>query len=239
MATSGTTTFNATRDQLITRALRISGAVGQGATPSADAVTEAAMALNMIAKELETDGMPLWKVSTMTFPLVAGTAGYNIGIGSTVAQVAPLRVFDVWLTNSSNTTRPLNLITQWQYDMIGDKLTSGAPNQFYYQPPAAIASTQLAGRITFYPVPTDTDTAYLLCQFPFEDFSASTDTLDFPTYWINAVTWALASELCFEYGLGLSERGMILARAAEKKKMALSFGTEEGSLYLQPASQNG
>lgn len=60
MASSNSYNFTVTRDQLITDALLHIGGIGEGETPSANAVTEAARLLNMIVKLRAADGMPLW-----------------------------------------------------------------------------------------------------------------------------------------------------------------------------------
>ena len=63
MATSNSTNFATSRDNLISGALRIAGAIAQGETPSATLVSETAEALNMIVKAKQADGMPLWGLS--------------------------------------------------------------------------------------------------------------------------------------------------------------------------------
>ncbi len=57
---SGSTDWVRTRDQILTRALRIVGAVSMGDTPSSSAVTEASEALNAIVKQLQVRGVRLW-----------------------------------------------------------------------------------------------------------------------------------------------------------------------------------
>ena len=64
MTTSGTTTFNITRDQIITSALRKLGVVAQGESATSDQISEGALALNLMAKAREADGMPLWALRT-------------------------------------------------------------------------------------------------------------------------------------------------------------------------------
>ena len=71
------------------------------------------------------------------------------------------------------------------------------------------------------------------------DFDASTDNPDIPSYMFNALTWALADQLSYEYGLGLGERSMISKKAQMHKAMALSFDQEEGSLYIRPEYAHG
>ena len=63
MATSGSTDYSQTRDDIIKRALRLIGVLAQGETPTADQVTEAAAALNGLVKAWQADGMPLWAIT--------------------------------------------------------------------------------------------------------------------------------------------------------------------------------
>ena len=237
IATGGTTNYTTTRDLIIGRAFRILGAYGQGETGSTASFTEAAQALNDMAKEFQTDGMDLWKIHAISFALVAGTATYTIGTTGTVTKPAPLRVLQAWVTASGTSLdHPIIVITQSQYQNYGDKTTSGPVSQVWYQPPGAIitAATDAVGTLTCYQTPNATDTMNLLVHSPFEDFNLTGDEPDFPSYWNNALVWGLAADLSFEYGLGLSERGMIQKRASQARMMALSFGTEEGSLFVQP-----
>lgn len=240
--------FNLTtnRDGIITRALRIIGAIGQGETPNATAITEAAEALNDLVKEWEADGMAVWALRTygpMTF--VASTNTYTVGVGATGladTRGAPLKVYQAWIRdtqNSPNTDSPANLITREAYNLMGSKSSTGTPSLVWYNPPGELnSSSENAGTITVYPTPDANAVAYLKLYFTgiraFSDFDSSTDVPDFPQYWFNAVKWGLADQLAYEYGVGLSERAMINKKAMWHKEQALSFGTEEGSLFLTP-----
>src|SRR3990167_8153682 len=62
MATSSSYNFSTTRDTIINDALLYIGAVGEGETPAAAAVTESARMLNMLMKSWAGDGMPLWSL---------------------------------------------------------------------------------------------------------------------------------------------------------------------------------
>lgn len=241
MTTSGTNNYNNTRDQIITRALRIVQAIGQGETPDATAISEASFTLNDLIAEWNTDGMPQWNIETYTCtPLVSGTNTYNIGVGQTFNFQAPLKIFQAYLHDTvSLYDTPVLLIDRQRYHLLGMKTASGTPNQLFYQTPKEIqAAGTNYGIITLYPTP-DTTTAtnkelVLIGQKPYDDFDAAGDTLDLPPYWINALVWGLADQLSYEYGMGLAERSMIAKKAQLHKENALSFGTEEGSMYLMP-----
>jgi hypothetical protein len=241
MTTSGTSNYNTTRDQIITRALRIVQAIGQGETPDSAAVSDASFALNDLLAEWNTDGMPQWNMTLYTCtPLVSGTTTYDIGVGQVFNFIAPLKIFQAYMHDTTtNRDTPIILIDRQRYLLLGDKTSSGIPNQLFYQTPRAIQSGgTYFGELTLYPVPntyvaTNMELV-ILGQKPFDDFDAAGDTLDLPPYWINALVWGLAAQLAYEYGVGLAERSMITKKAAEHKEAALSFGTEEGSMYLMP-----
>ncbi len=69
MATSGIAIFDLTRNELIASALRKVGAVAQGESASAEQISEASEALNVLVKNIE--GFRLWKREWMTNTLTA------------------------------------------------------------------------------------------------------------------------------------------------------------------------
>ena len=236
MTTSNSTNFSITRDQLISGALRIAGAIAQGETPTATQVTEAAEALNMLVKAMQADGMPLWAIKKYAVTLTA-TADYTIGVGSTVNTPKPLKVVNAYRHNTStNIDVPMRVVTRQEYDMLGNKTSTGSPVQLFYEP---LLST---GVMHVFPVP-DTysianETIYIIYQRPFEDFDASTDEPDFPQEWFDAIKFGLADRLAPEYGLAIQDRNDIRSRAKELRQEALGFGTENGSMYLMADLRN-
>jgi len=231
MATSGTTDFTITRDEIISAALRKIGVVPQGETASAVQITEGAFALNVMVKAWEGDGMPLWAIKTLTIPYTAGTASYTIGNGATIDSAKPLKVIQAWNKDLlSNVDIPMIILTRYDYNRLGNKTSSGTPVQIQYTP------ERDTGTVTVFPVP---DTAaetnnrlVMMYQCPFEDFDASTDNLDFPQEWYDAVIYGLATRLAPEYGLPVEQRQLLYKEAKEIKDAAFGFGTEEGSLYF-------
>jgi hypothetical protein len=239
MPTSLSYNYTKNRDQIIIRALRIVGAIGQGESPSTAATSEAAEVLNDLIKEWEADGMQLWCVKEYSFTPVAGTRQYIIGTGYTINQVAPTKILQAWSRSSTNLDTPILMITRQEYNMLGSKTTQGQPSQLWYNPPGEISATENFGTLTLYVTP-DTNyatnfTFYFTGVRPIQDFDVGTDLMDFPQYWANAVVWGLADQLSYEYGVGLSERAMISKKAELHKEKALSYGTEEGHMLLQPA----
>jgi hypothetical protein len=230
MSTSGSTNFSITRDQLIAGALRLCGVLAEGETATATQVTNASEALNMLVKRLEADGMPLWAIKQSTITMSASTNSYNIGIGQTINTDKPLKVIQAFIRDSSNNDTPMRIVTRQEYNVLGNKASSGRPIQVFYEP------LNDYGVLHIFPTPSATDasgnTLYIVYQRPFEDFDASTDNPDFPQEWYEVLKYQLAARMAGEYQLPIQLRQQIAGEAKDLKDAALSFGTEEGSLYF-------
>lgn len=231
MATSSSTNFSVTRDDIIKGALRLCGALAVGETPSADQVTEASEALNMLVKAWQADGMALWARGEYTLPLTLSTQSYNIGIGQTVNIAKPLKITHAILHDTqTNVDIPMRIITRDEYLRLGNKTTTGQPIQIYYDP------QRDHGVLYVYPPANSSAVSYKQIKFtyqkPFEDFDASTDNPDFPQEWYEALKYGLASRLAGEYGISMDDRRQLMQEAILIKNEALGFGTEEGSFFF-------
>lgn len=233
MPTSGSYDFNLNRDQVIKGALRKLGVIGEGQTPTATQISDAAESLNILVKAWEADGLPLWCIKTVSFPLVAGTNIYSIGPGQTINTQEPLKVYQGWYRDTtSNVDVPLVQLAQQQYNTLSAKSQTGAVTQFYYERLNGVGNvyTYLTPDATF----AATKQIYLLFQRPFQDFDGSTDLPDFPQEWLRALVWGLAAELAFDNGYPTKDREELFIMAEKFKDEALGFTQEESSLWLQP-----
>jgi hypothetical protein len=200
------------------------------------------VALNMLIKEWQADGMQLWKINTINFPVVASTGSYQIGIGATLNQEAPLKIIQAYSRSGTiGPDAPFTIFTKQEYDMYSSKAIAGTPNQMFYKTPGPSIGA-MTGTIYLLPVPTTVDVnnglnIYMTGVFPLRDFTASTDNPDLPSYYYNALCWGLADQLSTEYGVPLSERGFIQNKAQMHLEKAKDFDIEEGSLYLSPGSE--
>lgn len=231
MTTSSSTNFSVSREDIINRALRLIGVLAQGETATTEQITEANIALNSLVKAWQADGMSLWAIKQYSVPLTAGTSTYNIGVGQTINTPKPLKVIQAFNHNTtSNVDIPMRIITRQEYNILGNKTSSGNPIQCFYEPLIDY------GVLHVFPVPSTAEqsanTITIVYQRPYEDFDASADTPDFPQEWYDAVTYGLASRLAGEYQISTEVRKTLMQEAAMIKAEALSFGTEEGSLYF-------
>lgn len=233
MATSGDTTWQLNRDQIIAAALRKVG-FAEGEIPNTNQISYASDALNALIQSWRADGMPVWAMKTLTFSTVAGTQNYEIGVGQTVNTPMPLKVMEVIRVDSIGGNRvPLNIYTDYDFKLLSNfQSTLGTPVQVYYQPKST------SGTIRFWPIPdtvfSTNFTIEITYQRPYEDFDNASDEPDFPSYWTRAIIWGLASELSEEYGIPAADAQRLEKKAEKAKELALSYGTEEGSLRLMP-----
>ena len=230
--TSGSTDFSVTRDDIIKRALRLIGVLAQGETPSATQITEGAFALNSLIKAWQADGMPLWAIKSYNVPLAATVASYRIGLGQAIPTPKPLKITQAYNhNNSSKVDVPMRGLTRQEYNLLGNKTSTGNPIQYFYDPQRDY------GDLYVFPVPSTVEQAAnvitIYYQRPFEDFDASTDTPDFPQEWYDAVMYGLACRLAPEYGVAMTDRKLLWQEMTIIKQDALNFGLEEGSLYFQ------
>lgn len=236
MAISGSSNWTVNRDQIVNAAFRKIGVISDGATATTTQLTDAQEALNNIVFSLYAQGMPVWAMTTTSFTPVLGQIAYPVGIGMGAGNLniqAPLKITQAFSRdNISNTDIPMNIYTQYNYNLLSTKINEGYPVHLWYQP------GNQTGTITIWPAPdqyTATNRSiYFVYQRAFDQFNTSTDTPDFPQVWIEPLIYSLAHRLSPEFGVPLTEQDKLNETANNLIMNALSFGTEEGSFFIQP-----
>lgn len=236
MATSGSYDWKLNRDQIITAALRKLAVLGSGGTASSAQLSDGVDALNAILKAFHADGMPLWAITSTSFNTVDGTDTYTVGISQTINTVPPLKIIQAFRTPSGQAQVPLNIYTRYDFNILPtSSSTTGMPVALYYQ---NTGDATQRGTIKLWPTPDDSTTSITIhYQRPFTDMDNTTDDLDFPNYWTQAIIYSLAWALSPEYGIPPTDRNILAQEAKYWKDQALGYGTEEGSYYFQPDSQ--
>lgn len=236
MATSGVYSFSLTGDQIVNAAMRKLAVLGDGQSPTATQLSNGTQALNVMLKSFIAKGMPLWVIQEYTLALTA-TRTYTMGTGQTTNTVAPLKMLQVIRQNTTDSSSvPLMVRTHYDYNLLSNTTTAGVPTTYWYEP------LNQTGVLHIWPTPDATTIAStnlkLVYQRPFQDMVSGADTLDFPQWWHEAIIYGLAWRLCGEFGVPLQDRSTVAKEAEYFLTEALSFGTEEGSLYLQPDWSN-
>jgi hypothetical protein len=236
---SGSANWTYTQSQIINAAYRKIGIGVDGSTVTSTQITNAQEALNNLIFSLYAQGMPVWAMTTTYFLPTQGQNYYPVGLGVGTGNLnitAPLKITQAWNLDVSNPLTPyripMNIYTQYNYNLLNAPTIQGFPVHLWYQP------QNQQGQIAIWPAP-DSYTAsnrqiWFVYQRPFDQFNLTTDTPDFPQVWIEPLVYSLAHRLGPEFGIPLSERDKLNEEANALIQNALSFGTEEGALFIQP-----
>lgn len=211
--------------------------------PTTAQYNRAIQALNFMLTAWQADGLQLWARKTTSFSLTDGTINYEIGSGATINVNRPLKIYNAWRHESTNNTdTPIQIVSEKEYNEYNNKQQEGTPIALYYNPRYESNSVQegatAKGLISIYQ-PVDSTGAsiysiFINYQRPFNDFTATTDTLDFPQEWNEAIKYGLAVRLAPIYGVPMMEYDRLKAMAKEIKDEVLGFDTEWQSLRIQP-----
>lgn len=230
MATSGTTTFTMSRDEIIQSALRLTTRFSADDVIPPGDMANCAQALNLMCKSMVKKYIPLWCVQDVPVPLIAGQREYNLSIAS--GSKLPLRVLDCFLRNSNGHDRIINVLSRYDQNNIGLKTSPGEPNQIFYDP-------QLTGGIiTLYAVPThSTDTLHVIIQRQVQDFNLATDNPDFPQEALQMLKWGLADEIALEYSTPKDVRYEIASKAKKYREDFADEAMEQASVTFTPSGR--
>jgi hypothetical protein len=243
-------TFTVSRDDIISLALRKLGVLEIGDTPDSATITNAALSLNLLIKQLSTEGLKLWKNSELIIPLTSGKTVYTLGGSSsdlmydtqapTVAITdRPLKVIQGFYRNIQTTPHidvPLMVVAKQDYNTLGSKFSTGATNTIFYDVKA------LNGLLYVFLTPDTTAASntelHIVVQLPLNDLNAALDVPDFPNEWMNVLVWNLADQLALEYGVPMNHRQEIAQRASTYKTLLTDWDVEAPSSFFTPDSRS-
>jgi hypothetical protein len=239
-------TYTVTRDQIISLALRKLGVLEIGSTPDVDTVANASMSLNLLIKQLSTEGLKMWKNSELIIPLTANQTTYTLGgstsdlmydsLNPTVAITdRPLKAIQGFYRNTQVTPNidiPVMLLSKQEYNVLGSKFSTGTANSIYYD------VKKLNGILYVYLTPdlnSQTNLElHMIAQMPLDDINAASDIPDFPNEWMNCLVWNLADQMAIEYGVPMNYRQEIMQRASAYKSQLTDWDVEPASTFFQP-----
>lgn len=232
MATSQSNSYNKTRDELIRSACELVGIAVKGEPLDPTVVSVAEGAFNNIVQSWKSYGLHLWKKGSASVTMVAGTAKYTLAPTLGAGTEKPMRLYSVDLTDSDGNQTPLTRLSHQEYNDLSNLTTAGNPVNFYFEPQRTTSVMYV------WPVPNATTVAdYTLnytYQQPLQDHDVGTEDVDFPTEWYRALTYTLAYDLGFRYGIDLNTHQMLGIQAQDSLDLALSYDVEDTSLHIHP-----
>lgn len=213
------TAYTMTRDTIIAYALRRIGVIAIGETPSANQVTEAAAFLNMLVKELDTEG---WLSNKIGAAALSVAVLANASTASLDADA--LTVESAYFLSGAGSRIPLKPMSlRDKMEMTGD--TTAATTEIFYSVSRDHLSSQLT--IYLYPLIPSNGTIYYFTKKKLDIFDNSSDTGDLPSYFYRYLVFQLAVDLAYNLGKGLEDIDR-LTREADKcyQKLAMWEGRE-------------
>lgn len=224
MATSGTTSFNLSIDDIVEEAYeRIGIRINSGYD-----IKSARRSLNILFSEWGNRGVHLWKVELDQVALVQGQANYTVN--TDVSDV-----LEAYISSTSGTpgttTNDLSLskIDRSTYAALPNKGTQGQPSQYY-------VDRQTTPVIYLYQTPDLSTYTYLKYYVikRIEDSGAYTNTADVAYRFIPCMCAGLAYYLAIKRS---PQRAELLKLAYEDEmKRALDEDGSRTSLYISPQS---
>ena len=134
MATSGTTAFNPSIDEIIEEAYERTNVRG---TRTGYQLRSARRSLNILLSEWGNRGISLWKIKLATIPLVEGQAEYNYPNDNTNFPTDISDILEAYVRNNTTSTAPVDTaidkIGRSTYSALPNKLSKGTPSQYYFQ----------------------------------------------------------------------------------------------------------
>ena len=201
--------------------------------------------LNFLMSAWQAFGMQIWcRKQSNSNVLTASQGIYTVGSGGNISINRPLNIVQAWITDTTAVPPvdvPINIIGQQEYLLLSTKTATGTPTQMWYDPEYDAASNSGAtskGKLYLWPYPDAYSAAHkqlnFLYQRPLEDFDTTSDTIDMPQEWYNALRLQLALAIGPEYGLPAQDYDRLKKEADDALDLAKSWDTEQDSLFVMP-----
>jgi hypothetical protein len=221
MATSGTTSFNLTIDEVIEEAYERCGA----RTNSGNDLRSARRSLNLLFSDWGNRGVHLWKVTLQTQALTAGTFQYT-------APTDCNDILEAYISTTSTTTSTtqdvsLTKIDRSAYAALPNKGATGQPSQYY-------VSREITPQIYLYQAPDASTYTFLKYYYigRIEDAGFYSNTTDVVYRFMPAMCAGLAYYLSQKIA---PERIQLLKQLYEDEMLrALEEDGQRTSSYISP-----
>tara|TARA_R100000231_G_C5320861_1_gene163384 strand:+ start:228 stop:899 length:672 start_codon:yes stop_codon:yes gene_type:complete len=216
MASSGTTSFNITIDEVINEAYERCGV----RVNSGHDIKSARRSLNLLFSEWGNRGINLWKVKSKTETLVNGSVTYTTPSDCN-------DVLEAVVTLSGGNQQTLTKISRSEYIAIPNKTQTGTPSQYY-------VDRQITPTISLYLAP-DTSAVtnifyYYLARI--EDAGAYTNSSDMPFRFFPCMVSGLAFYLSQKIAPERIQAMKLLYE--DELKRALEEDGQRTSVYIAP-----
>ena len=221
MATSGTTAFDLSIDDIVEEAYERCGL----STNSGYDLKKARRGLNVLFSEWGNRGVHLWKVEKQVQALTAGTATYTTPTSTNDVLEAYVSTASAPGTNVTDVT--LSKIDRSTYAALPNKGATGQPSQYY-------VDRQTTPTITLYQTPNASTYTYIKYYYlkRIEDAGAYTNQADVVFRFIPCMVAGLAYYLSMKYNPQLVQQNKLIYE--DELSRALNEDGQRTSVYITP-----
>jgi hypothetical protein len=221
MATSGTTTFDLSIDDIIEEAYERCAI----RTNSGMDLKSARRSLNILFSEWGNRGIHLWKVGLQEQLLTAGTETYNAP--SNANDILEAYISTTTGTTSSTNDISLTKISRSEYAALPNKGSTGQPSQYY-------VDRQTTPTITLYQTPDAVTYTYLKYYYlkRIEDAGNYTNQADVVFRFIPCMVAGLAYYLSMKKNPQLTQQSKLIYE--DELSRALNEDGQRTSVYITP-----
>jgi hypothetical protein len=221
MATSGTTTFDLSIDDIIEEAYERCAI----RTNSGMDLKSARRSLNILFSEWGNRGIHLWKVGLQEQLLTAGTATYNAP--SNANDILEAYISTTTGTTSSTNDISLTKISRSEYAALPNKGSTGQPSQYY-------VDRQTTPTITLYQTPDASTYTYVKYYYlkRIEDAGNYTNQADVVFRFIPCMVAGLAYYLSMKKNPQLTQQSKLIYE--DELSRALNEDGQRTSVYITP-----
>lgn len=213
-----TATKNAGR--IVTRAFRKIGVVSPGVPLDASDMVEGLDVLNDMLKAWQLTGLRLYTRATGTITLLDATAAYAM-------PSRTLRIETIRYKPATGNEIPMLRLSGQEYDELPNKASAGTPTQFFHDRRREVST------IYTWPVIAIASGATLEWTGLGEvaDITASSDSVDAPAEWYEAIIHGLAARLAYDYQIELQERALLAQQARSLYDTAMAGDLAESVTF--------
>ena len=228
MATSGTTAFDLSIDEIIEEAYNRIGI----RTNSGIDLKRARRNLNLLFSEWGNRGLHMWKIELQENALVAGQAEYSVSADVSDVLEAFISTTNLAGDNASTQDVSITKIDRSAYAALPNKLQTGQPSQYYVE-------RLTTPKIYLYQAPdvaTYTTVKYYVIK-RIEDAGAYTNNADVVFRFLPCMVAGLAYYLSMQYDVQRTQ--MLKLVYEDEMKRALDQDGGRTSLYISPQTYFG
>ena len=218
--------FSQTRNDIITRALRITGVVADEGDPTPKQMKDGAQALESLVKWLQAEGTQLWTIEDRTLTLVVGQGAYTT---TDLLVNDMLVVMNGRIVDSNGYAYGTGIVEEHIFRNVSQPSKSGRPEMVNVELRASTPT------FNFWPVPDLAYTWQYKVVRKLADFDNAVGTPEMPQRWYDPLVYTLAANLADEYQLPLTERSFLAAKAKSMRDTAANLDSDPADMiYLKP-----